>query len=187
MRLRADGGAKILIFARAISASGSETEHLATIEPAGSTRWLPTARIRRDDPWPDDRRAAFRQRQDDGDAWPPARVQAPRRRRRRPQVRPRLHRSGLPRRGVGAGGRQSRLLGDAAEAPVRARCAGGGRERACAVRSLDGAVRRRARGKRPQRRLGRCRGGARHADPAGSRCLRAGAVGGGDRQGLRGL
>ena len=121
------------------------------------------------------------------DARPLARVQAPRRRRRRPQVRPRLHRSGLSRRGVGARGRQSRFLGHAAQASGRARRAGGGEKRACALRSLDGPVRRRSGGERAQRRLGRRRRRARPAGPARPRRLGAGAVGGGGGQGLRDL
>ena len=115
----------------------------------GHARW-PSARDRvclegsPDDPRAHDRRASLRQRQDDGDARPSARVQAPRRRRRRPQVRPRLYRPGLPCRSVGAGGRQSQFLGHGAQASGRARRAGGGTKRACSVRSLDGTVRRRS-------------------------------------------
>ena len=59
------------------------------------------------------------------------------------QVRPRLYRPGLPCRGVGAGRRQSRLLGDGARPSRCARRAGGARMPSLLVRSLDGSVRRR--------------------------------------------
>ena len=99
----------------------------------------------RDDPRAHDRRAPLGQRQDDGDARPLARVQAAQRRCGRAEVRPRLYRPGLSRRGVGPRRRQPRLRGRCRPSFwPRLAAPGDGRARPCAVRSVDGAVRRRS-------------------------------------------
>ena len=91
------------------------------------------------------RRAAFRRRQDDGDAGRARRAGAARRRGARGQSRTGLHRPGVPCRRDRRAERQSRLLGDAATA---ARRLGGADRRQRGYfyhRRRDGPVRRRER------------------------------------------
>ena len=101
-------------------------------------------RSRRDRARPHHRRAAFRRRQDHGDAGAAGGAGAARHRRARGESRPRLHRSGVPCRRHRRRQRQSRFLGHAGET---ARClgrAGRRRRRDFRHRRRHGPVRRRA-------------------------------------------